>query len=479
MAIIKTGKLTEKQASRNLTKIAVLSTFGGFLFGYDTGVINGALPFMAQPDQLNLTPFTEGLVTSSLVLGAAFGAIFTGQLTDRLGRRKVILWLAILFMIATIGCAISVNVPMMVVFRFLLGLGVGGVSASIPTYLSEMAPSEKRGRYVTIDQWMIVFGQLLAYITNTILGTTMGAEDANAWRWMTAVALIPAVILWFGMMIGPESPRWLASKGRKSEALTVLQGIRAETRAQQELKEIQESVQQQEKLDKATWKDLGIPWIRKLLLIGIGIAVVNQLTGVNSIMYYGTEILKMAGFGTDAALIANIANGAIAVIACTVGMWLLGKVRRRPMGIVGLSGIVVTLFTIGILSKVMEGSPAFPYVMIALMVTFLAFMQGSIGPITWLLISEIFPQRLRGLGVGISIFFLWIVNFIISFAYPSLLNSMGISGTFFFFGFLNILSLLFYIKYLPETKGVTLEELEAKLRATAKKEESKSENIVG
>ena len=446
-----------------LRTIILVSTFGGLLFGYDTGVINGALPYMSESDQLNLNSFTQGLVTSALLFGAAFGAVVGGRLADYNGRRKTILYLAILFFVSTIGCTISPNAAVMILCRFLLGLAVGGASVTVPTYLAEMSPAESRGKMVTQNELMIVTGQLLAFTFNAIIGNMLG-ENPHVWRYMLPIAAIPAVFLFFGMLRVPESPRWLVSKGKNNEALTVLQKIRENKRAKSELQEIESAYEKEAKMEKATFKDLTTPWVRRVVFLGIGIAVVQQITGVNSIMYYGTEILKDAGFQTKAALIGNIGNGVISVLATFVGIWLLGKVGRRPMLITGLVGTTTALLLIGIFSLVFEGSAALPYIVLALTITFLAFQQGAISPVTWLMLSEIFPLRLRGLGMGVTVFCLWGINFLVGLTFPVLLASIGLSTTFFVFVVLGIGAILFVKKFLPETKGLTLEELEQSFR---------------
>jgi major inositol transporter-like SP family MFS transporter len=443
-----------------LSTIVLVSTFGGLLFGYDTGVINGALPYMS--DDFNLNSFTKGLITSVLLLGAAVGAVFGGRLSDRIGRRKNILFLAILFFISTMGCTLSPNVIGMVIFRFLLGMAVGGASVAVPTFIAEMSPSDRRGRMVTRNELMIVGGQFLAFVFNAILGNLM--DGVGVWRYMLAIAAVPAIVLFFGMIKVPESPRWLVRKGRNEEALRVLLKIRTDEQARAELKEMETALAEEVELQEASFKDLAVPWMRRIVFLGIAIAFVTQATGVNSIMYYGTEILRQAGFETSAALIGNIANGVISVLATIVGIWLLGRVGRRPMMLTGLTGTTLTLLLIGILSFTVESSAALPYVMLALTVTFLAFMQGAIAPVLWVSLSEIFPLRLRGFGMGISVFFLWITNFFIGLLFPVMLDKIGLSATFFMFAGIGCVSIFLMAKFLPETKDCTLEEIEISFR---------------
>jgi MFS transporter, SP family, major inositol transporter len=272
------------------------------------------------------------------------------------------------------------------------------------------------------------------------------------------------VVLWFGMMVVPESPRWLASKGKLGDALRVFKQIREANRAVSELEEIKNNIAQEKDIQQAKFGDLNVPWVRRIIGIGIGIAIVQQITGVNSIMYYGTQILQKSGFSTSAALIGNIANGAISVLATFVGIWLLGKIGRRPMLIIGLAGTTSALALIGIFSLVLGGSSALPYVVLTLTVTFLAFQQGAISPVTWLMLSEIFPLKLRGIGMGVTVFCLWMVNFLVGFFFPILLSAVGLSTTFFIFAVFGIAAIIFVNKFLPETKGKSLEQLESHFR---------------
>ncbi|MCE4051512.1 sugar porter family MFS transporter [Bacillus sp. Au-Bac7] len=449
----------QKDPKKFLKRITIVSTFGGLLFGYDTGVINGALPFMADKDQLNLSSFTEGLVASSLVLGAAFGSIFGGRLADTKGRRRIILYLAVLFFFSAAGCVIAPNTAVMVGFRFLLGLAVGGSSVVIPSYLAEMAPSDRRGMLVTQNELMIVTGQFLAYIFNALIGNIFG-DTGHVWRYMLVIATLPAVALWIGVLILPESPRWLASRGRWAEALKILNRIRTESIAEQEMKEIKANLSAEQKHKKLGFRDLGTPWIRRIVWIGIVLGSVSQLVGINSIMYYGTQILENAGFGTKTALIANVANGLIAVIAVIVGMSLLNKVNRRPMLLTGLIGVTVALISIGTSAHFLEGSAMLPYIVLSMTVLYLAFFQGAIAPLVWLILAEIFPMRLRGIGMGLAVLFLWLCNFLVGLFFPVLLAGIGLSATFFLFALFAIIGVIFVAKAVPETRGLSLEEIE-------------------
>lgn len=449
-----------------LKMIMIISTLGGLLFGYDTGVLNGALPYMSTKDQLDLTPLTEGMVTSALLLGAAVGSIIGGKLSDMHGRKKNIIHLSILFVIATLGCSLSSSVYVIIPFRFILGLAVGGASVTVPAYLSEISPLERRGRIVTQNELMIVTGQLLAFVCNAILAVTLSGT-AHVWRYMLSVASIPAVILFFGMFRLPESPRWLAARGREKEALSILERTRkTKERALKEFKEIVETIKEEREMSKFTLRDLNIPWVRKIVLIGIGIATTTQLTGVNTIMYYGTQILHNAGFSTKAALIANTLNGVTAVTAVCFGIYLLGKVKRRPMLMIGFVGTTTSLLLIAICSMVLKDSPYLPYIVLCLIILFLAFMQSCIGPMLWLLLSEIIPLRLRGLGMGICVLFHWMTNFVIGLTFPTIMSTIGLSKAFFLFVIIGLFSIIFTKKFVPETKGLTLEEIEKNFKGT-------------
>ncbi|MDK1328183.1 sugar porter family MFS transporter [Arthrobacter sp. zg-Y1143] len=450
---------------RALRRASWIVTLGGFLFGYDTGVINGALPYMQ--DDLGLTPVTEGLITSSLLFGAAFGGAISGKLTDRFGRRRVLMGLAAVFLLGTLGTSLAPTIAVMVGSRVVLGLAVGGASALVPVFLAELAPAERRGQMVTRDQLMIVTGQLVAFIANAVIGNLWG-EDQGVWRWMLVVATLPAIALWIGISFVPESPRWLASKGRFAETLAALRRIRSEEDAQAEHDEVR-TLAEKDSAETGTLRDFAEPWLLRVLLIGMGLSIVQQITGVNAIMYYGTQILEDAGFGTEAALTANIANGVVSVAAAIFGIWLLGRVRRRHMLMTGLIGTGSSLLLIGLVSLFVAEGDARGYIILALTVLFLGFQQGAVSPVTWLMLSEIFPLKVRGLGIGLSVFVQWMTNFAVGFSFPILMDAIGISKTFFIFVVLGLLALVFVRRFVPETRGQSLEQVEAQLRAAGTK----------
>lgn len=452
--------LAEKRAKYHLQRTTLISTLGGLLFGVDTGVINGAIGYMASPSELNLTPGDEGLVTSGITLGAALGAVFAGKVSDLIGRRRLLKYLAILFFIFTLACSIAPNAIFMIIFRTLLGLTVGGASVIVPTYLSEISTPSLRGRLVTQNELMIVTGQLLAFVVNAILGNMFG-RVSHIWRYMIGFGMIPAVLLFIGMFFVPESPRWLVMKGRVQDAFKSLSTLRAKPEScKTEINQIQNALDQEQEIKQATLKDLATPWVRRLVFIGIGLGVMQQFIGINIMMYYGTTILTQSGFAHNAALIANIFNGVVSVAATIVGMSLMNKVNRRKMLTTGIIGTTTSLVLIVIVSETLSHSPILPILVVLCTMMFLGFFQGFISPLVWLLLSEIFPQNLRGLGMGVSTFFLWFSNFLVGYFFPILLSMLGMSRTFMVFVFFNILSFFFAYKFTPETRGKSLEQIQ-------------------
>ncbi|HKT57466.1 MAG TPA: sugar porter family MFS transporter [Microbacterium sp.] len=450
--------LTPGPYRKRLGVVALIATFGGLLFGYDTGVINGALGPMSK--ELGLTPFTEGLVTASLLLGAAIGAVALGRLADAWGRRKTITLLAVLFFVGALTCVLSPNLGVMVTGRFILGLAVGGASTVVPVFLAELAPFEIRGSLAGRNELAIVVGQLAAFVINAIIGIVWG-EQGGVWRIMLSIQLIPAVALFIGMLRMPESPRWLADNGFHEKALQVLSELRPANRAEPELAEI-EKVKEEEEAEKLDWKSIvEDKWLFRILLVGIGLGVAQQFTGINSIMYYGQQVLTESGFSSSAALIANIAPGVIAVIGGVIAVSIMDRFSRRKTFLLGFALTTVCHILIGVGSIVLPvGNPIRPFVILFLVVAFVGSMQTFLNVAVWVTLSEIFPLKMRAFGMGVSVFCLWIANFVLGLYFPSLIAAVGITGTFFVFAALGALSWIFCFKAVPETRGRTLEQLE-------------------
>jgi major inositol transporter-like SP family MFS transporter len=325
---------------RFLTRITVISTLGGLLFGYDTGVISGALLYMR--DDLQLTSFWEGFVVSSLLFAAAFGALMGGRVADALGRKRSLMVCAVLFLVGALGSATAPSLVPMILARIVLGLAVGSASATVPMFLAEMAPAARRGRIVTINELMIVTGQLIAFIVNA--GLDRWYSGPSVWRWMLAVAAVPAVLLFVGMLALPDSPRWYALKGRLRDARRVLELTRPPAEVGPEYELVVEHARRDLDEDRgAAMRDLrAYVWMRRIVFVGIGLAVVQQATGINTAIYYAPTILESTGLGTSASLVATISVGVISVTMTLLGIWLLGFMNRRPLLITGFSGVAAS-----------------------------------------------------------------------------------------------------------------------------------------
>jgi major inositol transporter-like SP family MFS transporter len=448
--------------NRYLIKLTIISTLGGLLFGYDTGVISGALVFM-QTD-LHLSSNETTFVVTSLLFGAIIGAAVGGRMADALGRRYSMRIYAVVFFLGAIGSGLSPTIPLMYASRVVLGLAVGAASATVPLYLSEMAPAHRRGRMTTINELMIVSGQFAAYGINSLINTV--APSPHVWRAMLVVAAIPAVALFIGLFFLPDSPRWYAIKGRLGDTKRVLALSRGPAEAAEEFNIVKVHAERDTGEERgAARRDLAAyPWMRRVLYIGIGLALAQQLTGINTVNYYSPTILKDAGFATSAALVGAVAVGATAVIGCIIGIFLLGLFNRRPLLIIGFSGVALSDAVLA-LSFALPNSKARDYVILAAMLIFVAFVQIFAGPLIWLMLSEIFPMTIRGYCMGIAVVALWGINTVISYVFPTMVSALGSTWTFGVFGVINVGSVLFCVKFAPETRGRTLEELEDDFRS--------------
>lgn len=449
--------------NKRVGMIAVISTFGGLLFGYDTGVLNGALSFMSS--YFDITAWQEGLITFVLLIGAAAGAFLGGRISDRYGRRGFIIALAVLFFVGTLGAVFALRFDVLLAFRFILGLAVGGASVTVPVYLAEVAPFEKRGSLVSRNELMIVTGQFLAFLINAVIGNVWGS-NADVWRYMLAVAALPAFVLFFGMLRMPESPRWLISQGREDEAYAVLRTMRSPERSAAEMAEVRELAEEERQERLGSWKEvLSTRWTRRLLFIGFGIGIFQQLTGINSMMYYGTQVLEQAGFDRNAALSFNVLNGLASVVPMIVALYIINRVSRRKMMITGFIGTTTAHIGVGLVGILLpESNLLRPWLLLVFILAFIAMMQATIGPLAWLMISEIFPLRMRGLMIGASVLVLWLTNAAISLVFPPLVAALGF-GTFLLFAAVGFIAITFSIKFLPETGGRSLEEFEETFKA--------------
>lgn len=461
------------QYSRKMRFITIIATLGGLCFGYNTGVISGALIFMK--DDLHLSPTQEGLVTAFLLCGAAIGALFGGYLSDKQGRRKNLLCVAVVFFAGALATAFAWDVLSMIIARFILGLGVGCSSVTVPIYISELARAEQRERLVTVNELMIVTGQFLGYAINASI-VNFYPEMSQNWRLMLAIPALPGLLLWIGMLVMPESPRFYLQKGEREKAKNVLMTLRLPEEVDKEINDIQRVIQLNSTKTNA-FAELKQKWVIQVILIGLMIVLATRVTGVNTIMYYAPTVLKATGLGDAAAITGAVANGIVSILATLMGMALIGRHSRRRMFFTGQIGVTCTLILIGLSFNyffhtevvdgqdvVIESFTGASYLILALMLIFLVFMQGWIAPVFWLMLAEIFPLKIRGLGMGIAVFGLWIFDFMIQSIFPLLLSSYGGGMTFGFFAVTNVIMLTLTIKFLPETQGLSLEEIENKFR---------------
>jgi MFS transporter, SP family, major inositol transporter len=455
------GRVANGEFTGYLIKLTVISTLGGLLFGYDTGVISGALPFLKA--DLKLSDVQEASVVSSLLFGAMIGALIGGKLSDVLGRKGALRFCAILFFFGALGSALAPSFGVMLPARIVLGIAVGAAAATVPVYLAEMAPAHRRGRMVTINELMIVSGQLLAFAINALINALFHGQ--SVWRWMLIVAAIPAIALFIGLFFLPESPRWYAVRNRLDDAKHVLDLSRPPQEATEEYNIIATHAQRDVSEDKgAALRDLrAYAWMRRVLWIGIGLAIVQQATGINTVNYYAPTILESAGVGTSAALVLTITVGVVGVAGTILGIYLLGHVNRRPLVMIGFIGVAAGHLILALMFLLPE-SRTRAYLILLGMLVVVFFVQTFIGTLIWLLLSEIFPMTIRGFAMGTAVFILWTTNTIISFVFPLLVGALGATLTFGLFTIVNACSFLFVWKFCPETRGRTLEELEDDFR---------------
>jgi sugar porter (SP) family MFS transporter len=366
----------------------------------------------------------------------------------------------VVFFVGTLGGVFAPNIEIMLPARIILGFAVGAASVTVPVYLAELAPTERRGALSGRNELAIVIGQMLAFIINALIFNIWGEHD-GVWRIMLAVAAIPAVALFVGMLRMPESPRWLISQGRHDDALAVLVQVRSEDRARAEMAEVEHLAQEEAEAKLGGWADLKVAWIRRIVLIGCGLAAAQQLTGINSVMYYGTQLLTEAGFSASAAIIANIANGVLAVAGSAICLFfVVDRVSRRGLILWGFVATTTCHGLIMVAASVMPEGTARAVVILVLCVTFVFSMQLTLNVPVWVCLSEMFPLRLRGFAMGLSVTVLWLVNAGLTFSFPVIVEAAGLQGIFGLFFVVGVLIIGFVWKFLPNTSGRSLEQLE-------------------
>src|SRR6201996_5977118 len=449
-----------RRARRNVVLTAAIAGLGGLLFGYDTGVIAGALLFIKG--DFHLDSFAQGLVVAAVPIGAVGGAAIAGPAADTYGRRLMILLSAVVFMVGALGSAAAPGLGVLVVARIVIGVAIGLASAASPVYISEVAPPEIRGRLVSFFQLAVTIGILVAYLVG------LAFDGIEGWRWMLGLGCVPALGLAFGMLRMPQSPRWLVMHGDDYAARAVLAKIRVDDpdTIDREIEEIEESVHKDAK--PGAWSDLLQPAVKAALVVGIGLAILQQVTGINTVIYYAPTIVEFTGVNSSGgSVLAAVGVGIINVGMTLVALRLLARGGRRTLLMSGVSGMVISLIALGGAFAAGAGSTLGSVVAIASLMAFVASFAISLGPIFWLLNAEISPLGVRSKAGGRGTMANWTFNFIVSLTFLLLIEALGRAGAFWFYAAIGVLTLWFCWKYVPETKGKPLEEIEAEFEARA------------
>jgi len=426
--------------------ISIVAALGGLLFGFDTAVISGVVPFIEK--QFALSGTEIGWVVSSLILGCIVGVLLAGAPADKYGRKKILSAAALLFVVSAIGTAAANSIFVFVIFRVFGGFAVGIASMVSPMYIAEIAPAKQRGQLVSLNQLTVVIGILLAFFSNYLLVNT----GDNNWRWMLCVMALPAALFFIALFFVPESPRWLAVKGKTQQAMQILEKINGKETALREMEIISNSLKN--KSDES-FKAVFEPALRMPLIIGIGLAFFQQITGINTIMYYAPLIFEKSGLSIDSAIYQTILIGVINLVFSLVAIYFVDKAGRKPMLVVGSLLMTISLLILSI---------SFTYnlnsmITLVAILLFIASFASTLGPVTWVVISELFPNNVRGKAMSVSIVFVWITCFFVSLLFPVLLEKIGGGKTFLVLAFFCLLSLIFNLKFTKETKGKELEEI--------------------
>lgn len=439
------------QHSSSVRLISAIAAVGGLLFGYDTGVISGALLFIKET--WKLTAFEQGWIVSSVLVGAILGAVLSGNLTDRLGRKKIIVITALAFFVGSLATALARSPLELMIYRGLIGFAIGIASYTVPLYISEIAPDDKRGALVSLNQLAITVGIVLSYLIDGIF-----AKVEHGWRYMMGVGVVPALLLAAGMLLVPETPRWLISRGRAEKAKEALRRIYGDCDEAAEVSKIRSSMLHEE---QGSFRELAAKWMRPALIVGIGLMFIQQATGINTIIYYAPTIFQLAGFESEvSAISATVGIGVINVLMTIVSIRLLDKLGRKPLLYIGLCGMIASLAVLGGAFYSGSAGGALKAVSVLSLIVYVAAFAVSLGPICWLVISEIYPTQIRGLAMSVATVANWSFNLVVALTFLPLVEFLGTAYTFWGFAVVGVWALWFCKAKVPETKGKSLEEIE-------------------
>jgi sugar porter (SP) family MFS transporter len=443
--------------SINRTTLYFFGALGGILFGYDLGVISGVLPFITK--LWTLTSWDKGVITASISVGAVLGAIFSPRVNEWLGRRATIMVASVVVVIGTIGAVAAQSFTMLVIFRLVIGIGIGFSSSTVPTYMAELAPAKWRGAMGALNQIFIVLGILIAFLVSYGLGSS------SNWRLMFAGAIVPAVILFFGLMLLPETPRWLLKNGREEEARAVLQSTHRAGDVEGEITQIREVI----RLDteqKGRVRDLWAPWVRPMLIVAILLAVGQQFSGVNAVNAYFPTMLIGLGFATQAALLSGVLLGVTKFLFTAWVVFVVDRWGRKPLLLIGNAIMVVTLVGAALVVLNVDDTTTKGVLMLVMMILYLVGYELGWGAVVWVMMAEVFPLRERAAGMGVASVCLWAATGTITAIFPLMSdkNALGLGGSMLVFAGVNVVLFALTKWLVPETKGRSLEQIELDLR---------------
>ena len=434
--------------------VAIVASLGGLLSGFDTGVISGALLYINET--WNLSDYLQGILVSSVLIGAVIGAATNGILADIFGRKKIIIATALIFITGSILCCLAPNIYVLILSRILVGLAVGIVNFVVPLYLSEVSPKQLRGTLVSLYQWAITAGILFSYLINAAF-----AQAVYSWRWMLFAGVFPGLILLIGMMFLSDTPRWLVSKNQDDEAKKVFQKIEPDIDVDEEIRQIKETLKPEK--DTQDQKFRFKKWMIMPFIVGIGIMFAQICTGINTIIYYAPTIFKIAGFDSNLnAIYATTGIGVVNFLMTVVAIFFTDRLGRKPLLYFGLTGVMLSLLALGCAFQFEHILGAnLKWVAVGSLVSYIVCFAFSLGPVGWVLVSEVFPLKIRGLAMSICTVSNFAFNFFVVGSFPILINRLGGAITFWGFAAVSFLCILFVFFFVPETKGISLEQIES------------------